>query len=105
MKYEPKVGDHLYLRQYTNNCWVNEVKRPYTVIEARDNVCIVQACKLIFHGPVYYDTIADDIVENPEGRKVKLRWSEKKHRWQESPADSYPLVAVFGKWEHQPYLD
>lgn len=105
MKYEPKVGDKLYLYTPCNNYWAAMVKRPYTVIAVKGNTCTVQKCKLIFYGPMYYDTIADEIREDPTGSTLTLRWSEKKQRWQESPAGSYPQVAVFGAWEHQPYLN
>lgn len=100
-----EVGTKLYLRQYTGNYWIDMVKDPYTVIEAKGNYLIVQECELVFAGPRYYDTVADYIMENPNGRTVKLRWSEKKMRWQETPAGSYPRVAVFGSWRHQPYLN
>ena len=103
--YEPKVGDKLYLRQFTGNYWVDMVKRPYTVCGVQGRTIYVQKCKLIFHGPCYYDTVADEIEADPRGQVVKMRWSEKKQRWQETPADTYPQVAVFGKWEHQPYLN
>lgn len=108
----PKVGDHLYLRQYTNNMWVDSVKRPYTVIKVdyTHDIVTVQECKLIFHGPVYYDTVADEIVENPAGRTLELRFANTKkyhEKWVEkgrSLAD-YPLTAVFGYWKHEPYLN
>lgn len=105
MKYEPKLGDHLYLSQDTGSYYVDMVKDPYTVIAVKGNTCIVQACRLYFAGPRYYDTIADVIREDPEGKTVKLRWNEKRQRWQESPAGSFPHVATFGEWKHQPYLD
>ena len=105
MKYEPKVGDKLYLYTPCSDGWVSMVKDPYTVIAVKGNTCTVQECMLIFNGPRYYCTIADDIRENPHGRVKVLRWSEKKQRWQESPAGSYPEVAVFGEWKHQPYLN
>lgn len=105
MKYEPKVGDHLYLRRYTSDYWVNRVRSPYTVIAVKGNTCTVQRAKCLFSGPVYYDSLPYAIVEDPEGRTLKLRWSEKKQRWQESPADSYPLVAVFGEYVYEPYLN
>ncbi len=105
MKYEPKIGDKLYLYTPCNDYWVAMVKRPYTVVSVKGNECMVQRCKLIFYGECYYDTIADEIREDPTGSVTKLRWSEKKQRWQESPAGSYPQVAVWGRWEHQPYLN
>ena len=105
MKYEPKVGDKLYLRQRTGNYYVDICKHPATVIEVKGNVITVQDCELVFAGPRYYDTLPDYIMENPNGKTMKLRWSEKYQRWQQTPADSYPLFAVFGSWQYQPYLD
>lgn len=105
-KYLPKVNDKLYIRQKTDNYWVDSVKRPYTVIEVNDNTVIIQACKLIFNGPAYYDTLPDKIEADPNGKTMKLRWSDKKQRWQESPTrGSYPYIAVFGSWEFEPYLN
>jgi len=105
MKYTPTIGEQLYLYTPCSDYWVSMVKNPYTVISVKGNTCVVQECRLIFNGPCYYDTIADDIVEDPNGSLITLRWSEKRQRWQESPAGSYPQVAVFGKWAHQPYLN
>jgi len=108
----PEVGEHLYLRQYTGNMWVDEVRRPYTVIgvDTIHNIVTVQECELIFNGPRYYNTIADSIVENPNGRTLELRFADTKKypkRWVEKGRDlaDYPLTAVFGRWEHQPYLN
>lgn len=110
--YYPEVGEHLYLRQYTNNCWVNDVKRPYTVIkvDALHDIVTVQECELVFYGPRYYDTIADEIRENPNGRTIQLRFANTKkyhEKWVERGVDlaDYPLTAVFGHWEHEPYLN
>ena len=105
MKYEPKVGDRLYLRVQTGDRWVDMVKDPATVIEVKGNTCIVQACELFFSGPRYYDTLPSYIMPDPDGKTLKLRWSEKKQRWQESPAGSYPRFAVFGEYAYQPYLN
>lgn len=110
--YYPSVGEHLYLRQFTGNCWVDEVKRPYTVIavDTVKNIVTVQECELVFYGDRYYDTIADEIREDPNGRTLQLRFANAKRykeKWVErgvSTAD-YPLTAVFGRWEHQPYLN
>lgn len=110
--YYPEVGEHLYLRQYTNNCWVNDVKRPYTVIgvDKVKNIVTIQECKLIFNGPRYYDTVADEIVANPNGSVMQLRFANTKkyhEKWVEKGRDlaDYPLTAVFGRWEHEPYLN
>lgn len=107
MRKDANIGDKLYLYTPCSSYYVSMVKNPYTVVSVSKtgNECIVQACKLYFAGPCYYDTIADEIREDPNGKLVKLRWNEKRGRWQESPAGSYPRVAVFGRWEHQPYLD
>lgn len=105
MNYEPKVGDHLYTWTPCTSYYVAMVKDPWTVISVKGKTCIIQEAEPIFYGPRYYDTLADDIVENPLGRTMTLRWSEKKQRWQESPNNGYPRVAVFGEWKYYPYLD
>lgn len=104
-KYVPKVGDKLYLSSSTNNYWVDSVRDPYTVIEVKGNICMVQECKLIFKGIRYFDTLPDRIEEDKNGRVKKLRWSSKKERWQETPAGSYPQIAHFGSWDYAPYLN
>lgn len=103
----PKIGEHLYTYTPSGNYWVSMVRNPYTVINISKSgkEITIQAAKPIFFGVRYYDTLPDDIVEDPNGRIKKMRWSEKKHRWQESPAGSYPEVAVFGEWDYQPYLN
>lgn len=108
----PEVGEHLYLRQYTGNMWVDEVKRPYTVISVDKvkDIVVVQECELIFNGPRYYDTVADDIRENPAGRTLELRFANAKgyrNKWVEKGrrTQDYPLTAVFGMWLHEPYLN
>lgn len=110
--YYPKVGEHLYLRQFTGNCWVDGVKRPYTVIavDTVKNIVTVQECELIFYGDRYYDTIADEIREDPNGRTLQLRFANAKRykeKWVEvgRALSDYPLTAVFGMWLHEPYLN
>ena len=120
----PQIGDKLYLRQFTSNSWVNMVKRPYTVIGVTPTKVLVQECKLI--APVYhcvgnpnldmpelegqrvffYDTVAESIEEDPNGRVQELTWHAKRGMWGTAGRDQdYPQYAIFGKWEHQPYLD
>lgn len=106
-KHIPTVGEHLYTYTPCSSYWVSMVHDPYTVVSVNKNatVCVIREAGLIFHGARYYDTIADEIYDDPHGKEIILRWSEKKQRWQESPAGSYPRVAVFGMWDHQPYLN
>lgn len=120
----PKVGDKLYLRQFTGSYYVDMVKRPYTVISVSPSKVVVQACKLI--APVYhccgnpyldrpdlegqrvffYDTVAESIQEDPYGRKEELTWHGRKGMWGTKGRDSdYPEYAIFGEWLHCPYLD
>lgn len=124
----PQIGDKLYLRQYTGNYMVDMVKRPYTVISASPTRVVVQACKLIY--PVFkenpnwserekayykdmvgkrigfYDTVAESIEEDPTGRTEELTWHPRRGMWGTKGRESdYPEFAVFGNWEHQPYLD
>lgn len=120
----PKVGDKLYLRQFTGSYYVDMVKRPYTVVSVSPSKVVVQECKLI--APVYhccgnpyldrpdlegqrvffYDTVAESIQEDPYGRKEELTWHGRKGMWGTKGRDSdYPEYAIFGEWKHQPYLD
>lgn len=105
MKHIPAVGEKLYCYTPCSSYWVSMVRDPYTVESVKGNTCVIREAEPIFLGTRYYDTLPDYIVDDPNGRKLKLRWSEKKQRWQESPAGSYPKVAVFGEWDYQPYLD
>ena len=105
-KWFPKVGDHLYLSQRTGNFYVDLVKNPYTVVEVTPQVVRIRACKLIFNGPRYYDTIADEIQDDPNGEILDLHWAPKKQQWQiDKYHTGYPDIAFFGEWAHQPYLD
>ena len=123
-KYYPEVGTELFLSQRTGNFYVDMVKRPYTVVGQRGGKLLVQECKLT--APVYhcvgnpaldrpdlegqrvwfYNTVAEKIEPNPEGEILELSWAPKKGKWQIDPYQTgYPLIATFGKYEHQPYLD
>lgn len=102
----PNKGDKLYLQQRTGSYFVDLVKRPYTVIGVTPSAIKVQACKLIFNGPRYYDTLPDAIEEDHEGEILELHWAPKKGLWQVDKYKSgYPEYAHFGEWEYYPYLD
>ena len=102
----PYVGEKLYLRQKTGQYYVDICKRPYTVSRILGpDKNEVQECEMIFKGPRYYDTLPDEIKENPNGYTKVLRWNEKRQAWCEFPLRDYPQFAVFGNWEYQPYLD
>ena len=123
-KYYPEVGTPLYLYQQTGNCWVDEVKTPYTVIGVtiKGHKLLIQRCKLI--APVYhcvgnpyldrpdlegqrvffYDTVAESIEPDPNGEIIELNWAPKKGRWQiDKYKTGYPEIAKFGEYKHQPY--
>lgn len=124
-KVYPQVGDHLYLHQETGNSWIDMVKRPYTVISVSKTEVIVQSTKLIYpvfhYNPetmseyykqfdgqrvCFYDTVAESFEEDSNGRVETLYWKPKTKRWgTKGTKYDYPEYAVFGKWEHQPYLD
>ena len=106
MKHIPIVGEHLYIYTPSTRYMVEMVRDPYTVDSVSANTCTVREARLIFNGPRYFNTLADDIVDDPDGRKIKLRWSEKNQRWEETPKRyGCTHVAVFGRWDYQPYLD
>ena len=96
-KFYPEIGTKLYLSQRTGNYYVDMVKTPYTVIGVSSGKVLVQECQLIFNGPRYYDTIADDIKADPNGEVLTLSWAPKKERWQiDKYKTGYPSVAFFG---------
>jgi len=105
MKHIPVVGEKLYTYTPCNSYYVRAVRKPFTVESVKGNTIVIRAAKPIFVGPVYYDSLPETIVDDPNGQRMTFRWSEKKQRWQESPAGSYPRVAVFGQWDYYPYLD
>ena len=120
-----KVGDQGYLRQYTGMYYVDIVKRPVTVIEVNGNKVKVQHAKLI--APVYhcvgnpyldrpdlegqrvffYNTVAESIEPDPEGRIEELTYHKKKGLYgTPGPDSSYPEYLILGEgYQHQPYLD
>jgi len=106
-KHIPFIGEKLYTYTPCSDGWVSMVHNPYTVIAVNEKAteCIVQEAGMVFPYPRYFDTLPTRIFEDPNGRTKKFRWSEKKQRWQESPCGSYPEVAVFGRWDYQPYLN
>lgn len=126
MKTYPKVGDKLYLRQFTGSYYVDMVKRPYTVIAVDTNEITIQSAKLVFpifhYDPkvmsdyykqfdgkrvCFYDTVAESIEEDLDGRIETLTWHKKRELWGTPGRDAdYPEYAIFGQgYQHQPYLD
>ena len=107
MKHIPTVGEQLYCYTPCSDMWVSDVRKPYTVesVNKTGTVCVIRAALPAFNGPCYYDSLPDYITDDPNGKRMTLRWSEKRQRWQESPAGSYPRVAVFGRWDYYPYLN
>ena len=71
-KFYPEVGTKLYLSQRTGDYYVDMVKIPYTVIGTVSGKLLVQECQLIFNGPRYYDTLPDEIKEDPNGKVLAL---------------------------------
>ena len=96
------IGEHLYLvYPYTGT------KNPYTIIGFKGEKIIVQEAECIFPYPRYFDTLPDKIVENPNGEIVTLFQSKSKAYkgcWVDK-GGSYPHIAVFGRWDYEPYLD
>ena len=105
MKHIPTVGEHLYTYTPCNHYYVEAVRDPWTVDSVKGNTVIIREARPVFLGKRYFNTLPDYIEEDPTGKTMTLKWSEKKQRWQESPAGSYPRVAVFGEWAYFPYLD
>ena len=105
MKHTPSVGEKLYTYTPCNSYYVAMIRNPFTVESVKGNTMTIRAARPVFLGPRYYDTLPDFIVDDPDGERQTFRWNEKHQRWQETPAGRYPRVAVFGKWDYQPYLD
>jgi hypothetical protein len=117
------IGTQGYLRQFTGSYYVDMVKEPVTVIAVSNREVVVQHARLI--APVYhccgnpnldrpdlegkrvffYDTVAETILPDPNGKIERLTWHPKKGRWGTS-GTSYPyfLITEAG-YQHQPYLD
>ena len=93
----PKVGDHLYLSTLSGDFYGDLVRRPYTVVEVNKGIIKVQKCQLIFNGPRYYNTMADDIKEDKNGKIEELTWKGRDR--------DYPQYAFFGEWDYYPYLN
>lgn len=105
-KFFPKIGDELYLQPNTGDYWADAVKRPYTVIDVRSNVVVVQACTCIFNGPQFFDSLPEKIIPNENGLVLELHWAPKKQVWQiDRFKTGYPDIAHFGKYEYFPYLN
>ena len=77
----PKVGDHLYLSTLSGDDYGDLVRRPYTVVEVTKGIVKVQECLLIFNGPTHFNTMADDIREDKNGRIEELTWHPKRGMW------------------------
>ena len=105
MKHIPTVNEKLYVYMPSSYYYVNAVRDPYTVEFVKGNTCIIREARPVFTGPRYFNSMPDYIEDDPQGKRMTLKWSEKKQRWQESPAGSCPHVAVFGAWDYFPYLD
>lgn len=121
----PKVGDHLYLNQFTGDYYVDMVRKPYTVVAVTNQVVTVRACKLtfpIFHYDPntmsdyykqfdgqrvrFFDSLPEKIEDNPDGATKNLYWHPKRGLWGTKGEDSsYPEYAIFGDWEYYPYLN
>ena len=105
-KFYPEAGTKLFLSRSTGDSWVDMVKYPYTVVGQKAGRLLVRECKLVFNGPRYYDTVADEILDDPNGEVIALSWSRKHGRWQfDRYQTGYPQIAHFGRWDHQPYLN
>ena len=124
-KFLPEVGDKLYLSQETGRFYVDITKTPYTVIEVSKTEVKIQSCRLVFpvfhydpktmspyykqfdgQRPRFFDTVAESIEPDPNGRIKILHWAPKTGRWQcTEGCSAYPEFAHFGEYQHQPYLD
>ncbi len=106
MKHIPTVGEKLSVYRPSNYYYVEACRDPYTVESVKGNTMVIREARPVFLGVRYFNTLPDYIEDDPNGKRLTFKWSEKKQRWQESPAGSYPLVvAHWGEWTYFPYLD
>lgn len=125
MKTLPNVGDQCYLRRFTGDYYCDLVKRPVTVIAVNENRVVVQHAHLI--APIYhcegnpyldrpdlegqrvffYDTVAEKIEPDPNGRIEVLVWHPEKEMWGTKDSDSsYHAYLITGEgYQHMPYLN
>lgn len=103
----PKIGEQLYLRQVRGGGCIEAVKRPYTVIDIRNNRVIIQKAKCIFDPKDnYFNSLPIAIKPSMDGEVLALSWSPKNNHWFCDPySTGYRQVAFFGKYEYFPYLD
>ncbi len=78
MKHNPSVGEKLYLYQPCNMYYVQAVRDPFTVESVKGNTIVIRAAKPLFPRPRYYNTMPYDIVDDPNGERITMKWSEKK---------------------------
>jgi len=124
-KADLKIGDKIYLRQFTGSYYIDAIKRPYTVIDVNAKEVKVQSCKYIW--PIYkccgnpyldrpdlegervqfYDTIPETILPDENGNIEILTWHSKKALWGTPGRDrDYPEYAIkTEEYQYYPYLD
>jgi len=123
-KFYPEIGTPLFLYQRTGNYYVDQVKRPYTVVGTNNGKVQIQSCKYIW--PVYhctgnpyldrkdlegkrvafFDTIPEKIEPDLNGEIIELCWAPKKECWQvDKYKTGYPEYAKFGEYQYFPYLN
>lgn len=102
---EPEIGMPLYTYKDCNLWTVSMVHNPYTVIAKKGKRIVIQEARLIFNGVRYFNTLPDRIEADPNGKTKTLRYDSKKNRWVVTPKEYSAEVAVFGRYDYQPYLD
>ena len=66
----PKVGDELYIRQFTGSYYIDIIKRPYTVIAVSKTKILIQACELVYPLFVYDPNTMSDYYKQFDGKKT-----------------------------------
>ena len=97
-KHIPVVGEKVTLVHYCGS------ETPYTVVSVNKTgtKCVIRECGLYFSGPRYFDTKADYIYDDLNGR-LKNLFANKWGSWSVSK-DKYSYVS-WGHWNHEPYTD
>lgn len=101
-KWFPEAGDKVTVHHY-----ISGTCSPHTVSRVEGGKVVIRACGMRFDGPRYFDTLPDEIYDDPKGSESTLTWSPKRKNWILSSwkGDRYPGVAEFGVWKYEPYLD
>ena len=77
---------------------------PYTVSGDRTGGKLrATRAKLVFKGPIYFDSFPERIEDDPNGDVLEMSWSEKRQEWK--PVGDRYSWCVFGEHSYYPNMD